>query len=297
MKKKIGLVYTTALALCWMTGCSSGSVTSDFMNKLEEHARHNTSYIKAEQQSSEINMEAAVDGSEEETIVKVLTDANIMNKPSDDGTVVGQVKSDESVLLIGENSVGGWYKVAYNGRVCYVKGTSLDMQTYVADNDNVNNGDTNRPTTTTQAARPGNNGQTTSTNPNQSSSSQTTSYVGPSHSTGGNQDETTTTGNQNMSSTGGSTQPSAGDETTTPSGSNPGGEETTTPPDTTTGGNEPSSDTTVTPPETDTSETETTTEPESPSEEETTTPETPSESQTSEDVQPQPQPDPWGGEY
>ena len=185
MRKK-SLLVCTAITVAFLTAaCGSGSVNSEFMNKLEAQAQHNISYIEEQQTTDKISIEASVDGSEKETIVKVLLNANIMNKPSDDGTVVGVVKKDENVLVIGLKQVGGWYKVAYNGRVCYVKGTNIDTKDLVVDNDNNNNNNNNRPTSTTASS--------TSSTPSSSEQQTTSSGDGNTSTTVNDQNSSLTT--------------------------------------------------------------------------------------------------------
>ncbi|MBQ2744034.1 MAG: SH3 domain-containing protein [Lachnospiraceae bacterium] len=276
MKKLIVLVCTVATTIFVIIGCNSGSVTSDFMDKLEEHARHNTSYIKTEQQSSQINMEAVIDGNEKENIVKVLANANIMNKPSEDGTIVGEVRTNESVLLIGEDNVGGWYKVAYNGRVCYVKGTNLDMQTQIVDKGDLNNGENNTPATTTRhtatTTQPGGNSeQTTTTRPGHQNQNSTTPNKGTTSSVSNREDETTSTGGQTT------TKPTSGGDSETSTSSVISGEDNTSEIETTTGKSEQPSD--VTEPSTSEQPSDT----ENPSVEQPSDTENPSSEQTSDD--------------
>lgn len=175
MRKKIAVISMVTIVTFGISACSSGSATAEFMDKLEEHAKHNTSYVKEEQTTVYISIEPSVEDNERETIVKVKSDTNIMNKPSIDGTIVGEVKSNESVLIIGEKNTGGWYKVAYNGRVCYVKGTSLNMNEFVVDN-----GNDDRPTSTveqqsSETTEDSSEQQTTSSDSSEITSSEVTS--------------------------------------------------------------------------------------------------------------------------
>ena len=175
MRKKIAAIGMVAIATFAISACGSNSETTEFMDKLEEHAKHNTSYIKEEQTTTQHSIEALVNGTERETIVKVISDTNIMNRPSIDGTIVGEVKRNESVLIIGEKNTGGWYKVVYNGRVCYVKGTSLNVEELVADN-----GDNDKPTSSVnqQSSETTDNSseqQTTSSDSSEITSSESTS--------------------------------------------------------------------------------------------------------------------------
>ena len=213
MKKKIVLVCAATLSAYALAACNSGSVSSDFMNQLEEHAQLNTSYIKTEQSTTQVNMQSSIDGSEKETIVKVLSGANIMNKPSDDGTVVGSVKKNEKVLIIGEKSVGDWYKVAYNGRVCYVKGANVDVSMFVAANGNGGNGQTTSTQPSIPMVIPGVNEQSTTpsesvtstSGENTSSSEENTST---SEGTTSSSDEPTSSADEPTSSSEGATNPS-----------------------------------------------------------------------------------------
>lgn len=276
MKKKIALVCTATVVTLAAAGCNSGSVTSEFMDKLEEQVSHNTSYIKEETASTTANMEAVIDGSETENIVMVLADTSIMNKPSDEGTIVGEVKKNESVLLIGDDSTGGWYKVAYNGRVCYVKGTKLDIQTIVADTDENDTSETstsssddeNGETSTTVAGGQNMTSGTSSENAGQTSTSNTSGGSSGQTSTTHSGGQTVTAGGNTQTSTGGSITNSTSGNTGTTSSSGNSGE--ISPTETTTIGNGnagttqpssvyvPSETETTTPQESQTSETETT---------------------------------------
>lgn len=214
MNKKILLTGAVCIAIVALAGCGEKKDNALY-NSLEQQVKHNVSYIEKEQLEVNLNLQAAVNGSEKEHIVKLLSNANIMNKPSKDASIVGSVKADESVLVIGDDNINGWYRVAYNGRVCYVEGTRLDLDRYVADNDNddrdndneVNNGDNRRPTTTVTPQRPISTSSSNSSN-SSSGNNSTSSSSGVIYG----DDETTTVGGDIW-----------GTEGTTP-----GGEENTT---------------------------------------------------------------------
>ena len=279
MRKKILLSGAICLAITTLAGCGEKN-SNDLYNSLEQQVKHNTSYIEKEQINVNLELQAAINGNEKEQVVKVLSNAYIMNKPSNEGTIVGSVKAKESVLVIGEDSVSGWYKVAYNGRVCYIDGKQLDTNTYVADSDDnidVNNGDNVRPTTPVTLQRP----VSTTSNKNNSTSSSNKKDEEETTTSKKNENGTTSSssnnGNNNNTDNGNSgdddqgvgdgndntipeeSQTSGGDNDTTV-GDSSSEEETTTP-------------TSPTETNTPTSPTETNTPtPEQPSEEETTTP-------------------------
>ncbi|MBQ5919209.1 MAG: hypothetical protein IIW92_11665 [Lachnospiraceae bacterium] len=266
------------LAITTLAGCGEKN-SNDLYNSLEQQVKHNTSYIEKEQINVNLELQAAINGNEKERVVKVLSNANIMNKPANEGTIVGSVKAQESVLVIGEDSVSGWYKVAYNGRVCYINGKQLDINTYVADSDDnidVNNGDNVRPTTTVTLQRP----VSTTSNKNNSTFSSnkkdeeetTTSKKNENGTTSSSGNNDVDNGNNNTTDNGNSGDDNQGvgdgNDNTTPEESQTSGGDNDTQNDTTVGDSSSEEETT-----TPTSPTETNTPtPEQPSEEETTTP-------------------------
>lgn len=196
MKKKILLTGAICVTMAALAGCSENK-DSVLYNSLEQQVKHNVSYIDTEQVEVNLNLQSAVSGAEKEYVVKVLSNADIMNKPSKEAGIVGTVNARESVLIIGNDNIDGWYRVAYNGRICYVEGAKLDRNTLVADNgnnnNNVNNGDNNRPTSTTPPRRP----VSTSSNTTTSSNTSTSGNANTSTGSGENGDETTTLGGDN----------------------------------------------------------------------------------------------------
>lgn len=279
MRKKIIISGVICLTVAMLAGCGENS-NSELYNSLEHQVKHNLSYIEKDQLEVNLNLQAAINGNEKELIVKVKSNGNIMNVPANEGTIVGTVKAKESVLVIGEDSISGWYKVAYNGRVCYIEGTKLDMNTYVADNDdaNVNDGDNSRPTTTVTPQRP----VATTTNKNNSTSTTNKKDDDEDETTSSKKDDTTSsTGNGNS----GDNDQDIDDErdTTTSEGTDPSEgdsenqDNTSSSEENTTSGNDTSEQDTTegdssSEEETTTSDETTTGEPESPSEEETTPP-------------------------
>lgn len=176
MNKKILLTGAICIAITALAGCGEKK-DNELYNSLEKQVKHNASYIEKEQLEANLNLQSAINGSEKEFVVKLVSNANVMNKPSNDASIVGSVKSRESVLIIGNESIDGWYKVAYNGRVCYIEGAKLDRNMLVADNgndndgdnSNVNNGDNSRPTSTTSPKRPVSTSGTSNSSTNTSS--------------------------------------------------------------------------------------------------------------------------------
>ena len=157
MKKSKCLIYS-AITLAFITaGCGNNTSNDQIMERLEQEVAHNAAYGGDGNGMESYNIEATIDGNEEEKILKVITDAKIMNTPSSDGTVVGQVKKDEKVIVLGESSDDGWCRLGFNGRVCYIKENSLEIETDEEENDEeendesqVNNGENSRPTVTTE---------------------------------------------------------------------------------------------------------------------------------------------------
>ena len=284
MKKKILLTGAMCLTITALVACSEKN-DSTLYESLEKQVKHNVTNIAKDQLEANLTLQAAISGKEKELVVKVLSNANIMNKPSRESNIVGTVKAQESVLVIGNDNVGGWYKVAYNGRVCYVEGVKLDIDKAVADNsgNDVNSGDNNRPTSTTKPQRPvnttGNNNNNNNTDEDDSNNNSNNSNNNDSSDSGssGNEpssdEENTTIGNGDIGND--DEKPSNGEEDTTPGNDNPsegdGGnegessEENTTPDD---------SEENTTPPNEDPEETTTPGEtlPPGGSEEEETTP-------------------------
>lgn len=196
MDKKIILTGAMVLSITALTACGDKK-DNQLYNSLEQQVKHNVSYVDKEQIDVNLNLQAAVTGNEKENVVKLVYSANIMNKPSKESVVVGSVNAKESVLVIGNENIDGWYKVAYNGRVCYVEASKLDLDTLVVDNgdNNVNNGQENRPTTTATPQRPVSTSSTTSASNGTTTGNRTTS----SNSTTSNKNTTsgTTTSNRN----------------------------------------------------------------------------------------------------
>ncbi len=285
MNKKILLTGAICIAITALAGCGEKK-DNELYNSLEKQVKHNVSYIEKEQLEANLNLQSAINGSEKEFVVRLVSNANVMNKPSNDASIVGSVKSRESVLIIGNESADGWYKVAYNGRVCYIEGAKLDRNMLVADNgndndgdnSNVNNGEIGRPTATTPPRRP------VSTSSSNSSGNTNTSSKGEEdddetttrgEGTSGVEDDTTSGEDDTTTGGDGTTEDNSGSEGTTP-------EETTSSnsdvEDTTSGEEETSSQ------EGSSSEQDTTHEEETTDPEETTEPST--EPSTEEETQP-----------
>lgn len=226
MNKKILLTGAICIAITALAGCGEKK-DNELYNSLEKQVKHNVSYIEKEQLEANLNLQSAINGSEKEFVVKLVSNANVMNKPSNDASIVGSVKSRESVLIIGNESADGWYKVAYNGRVCYIEGAKLDRNMLVADNgndndgdnSNVNNGDNSRPTATTPPRRP------VSTSSSNSSGNTNTSSRGEEddeetttrgEGTSGVEDDTTSGEDDTTTGGDGTTEDNSGSEGTTP---------------------------------------------------------------------------------
>lgn len=223
MNKKILLTGAICIAFTTLIGCSE-KTDNVLYNSLEKHVIHNVSYIKKEQLEVNLDLQSAISGSEKEFVVKIVSNANIMNKPSNDASIVGNVKAKESVLIIGNESIDGWYRVAYNGRICYVEGAKIDRNTLVADNgnndadSNVNNGDISRPTSTTPPRRPVSTSSNSSRNTNTSSRGEEDDDETTTRGEGTLGSEENTTSGEEDTTTGvdGTTEDNSGSEGTTP---------------------------------------------------------------------------------
>lgn len=294
MRKKIILAGTIGATMAMLVACGENN-DNTLYNSLEKQVKHTTSNVDADQLNANLTLQATISGKEKELVVKVLYNANIMNKPSREASIVGSVKANESVLVIGEDSISGWYKVAYNGRVCYVEGTKLDVDRVVADNsgnsDNgVNSGDNNRPTSTVNPQRPigttGNNSNNDNDNDSGGNSgdepsgdeSTTPSGGGSTGDSGSDGEENTTSGNDSTEDNG--TEEDSSSEGNGSEGDNGSSEDNGTEgdsgsseEDTTTGNDQEDTTPPETKPEEDTTPEDTTKE--DPSEEETTPPSEP----------------------
>lgn len=71
--------------------------------------------------------DSEADGTEKTTTRAVIENTDIYNKPTKGATVIATIEEGSDIAVIGMLSNKEWYKVVYNGRVAYIKASSIEQ--------------------------------------------------------------------------------------------------------------------------------------------------------------------------